>query len=40
MPRTLMEANAVLTENNSELGEYILVADTKLKLVPTINALH
>ena len=33
-----VQANAVLTENNSELGEYILVADTKLKLVPTINA--
>lgn len=33
-----VQTNAVLTENNSELGEYILVADTKLKLVPTINA--
>ena len=33
-----VQSNAVLTENNSELGEYILVADTKLKLVPTINA--
>lgn len=33
-----IQTNAVLTENNSELGEYILVADTKLKLVPTINA--
>lgn len=33
-----VQANAVLTENNSELVEYILVADTKLKLVPTINA--
>lgn len=33
-----VQTNAILTENNSELGEYILVADTKLKLVPTINA--
>ena len=30
--------NATLTEANSKLGDYVVNSDTKLKLVPTINA--